>query len=63
MSLNCVYYSLQRTASTGSNQSRKRSVRPCCTTEQDKSEKDEYGQKNTEEEEDWEKKGYEWKSP
>lgn len=30
-----VYYSLQRTAQTGSNQSRKRSGRPRCTTEQE----------------------------
>uniref|UniRef100_A0A8C7GCE9 Discs large homolog 1-like protein n=1 Tax=Oncorhynchus kisutch TaxID=8019 RepID=A0A8C7GCE9_ONCKI len=30
-----VYYSLQRTAQTGSNQNRKRSGRPRCTTEQE----------------------------
>lgn len=35
ISYNSVYYSLQRTAQTGSNQSRKRSGRPRCTTEQE----------------------------
>ena len=30
-----MYYSLQRTAQTGSNQSRKRSGRPWCTTQQE----------------------------
>nr|XP_046238926.1 uncharacterized protein LOC124055944 [Scatophagus argus] len=35
ISYNGVYYSLQRRAQTGSNQSRKRSGRPCCTTEQE----------------------------
>ena len=35
ISYNGVYYSLQRTAQTGSNQSRKRSGRPRCTTEQE----------------------------
>jgi hypothetical protein len=30
-----VYYSLHRTAHTGSNQNRKRSWRPRCTTEQE----------------------------
>ncbi|KAM4039474.1 uncharacterized protein ACNLHF_017606 isoform 1-T1 [Anomaloglossus baeobatrachus] len=34
ISYNGVYYSLQRRAQTSSNQSRKRSGRPCCTTEQ-----------------------------
>ena len=32
---NAVYYSLHRTAQTGPNQNRKRSVRPRCTTEQE----------------------------
>jgi transposase len=32
---NAVYYSLHRTAQTGSNQNRKRSGRPRCTTEQE----------------------------
>lgn len=35
ISYNGVYYSLQRTAKTESNQSRKRSRRPRCTTEQE----------------------------
>lgn len=35
ISYNGVYYSLQRTAPTGSNQSRKRSGRPRCTTGQE----------------------------
>ena len=35
ISYNGVYYSLQRTAQTGSNQNRKRSGRPLCTTEQE----------------------------
>ncbi|XP_073491836.1 uncharacterized protein [Aquarana catesbeiana] len=35
ISYNGVYYSLQRTAQTGSNQSRKRSGRPRCTTKQE----------------------------
>uniref|UniRef100_A0A3B1IXD5 Transposase Tc1-like domain-containing protein n=1 Tax=Astyanax mexicanus TaxID=7994 RepID=A0A3B1IXD5_ASTMX len=35
ISYNGVYYSLQRTAQTGSKQSRKRSGRPCCTTKQE----------------------------
>ena len=35
ISYNGVYYSLQRTAQTGSNQNRKRSVRPRCTTKQE----------------------------
>src|SRR4029434_1796455 len=35
MSYNGVYYSLQRKAQTGSNQSRKRSGRPWCTTQQE----------------------------
>ena len=34
MSYNGMYYSLQRTAQTGSNQNRKRSGRPRCTTKQ-----------------------------
>ena len=34
-SYNGVYYSLQRTAQTGSNQNRKRSGRPRCTTKQE----------------------------
>ena len=35
ISYNAVYYSLHRTAQTGSNQNRKRSGRPRCTTEQE----------------------------
>ena len=35
ISYNGVYYSLQRTAQTGSNQNRKRSERPRCTTKQE----------------------------
>ena len=35
ISYNGVYYSLQRTAQTGSNQNRKRSGRPRCTTKQE----------------------------
>ena len=35
ISNNGVYYSLQRTAQTGSNQNRKRSGRPRCTTKQE----------------------------
>jgi transposase len=35
MSYNAVYYSLHRSAQTGSNQNRKRSGRPHCTTEQE----------------------------
>ncbi|XP_053302250.1 uncharacterized protein LOC128461377 [Pleuronectes platessa] len=35
MSYNGVYYTLQRTAQTGSTQSRKRSGRPRCTTQQE----------------------------
>jgi transposase len=35
ISCNAVYYSLQRTAQTVSNQNRKRSGRPRCTTEQE----------------------------
>jgi transposase len=35
ISYNAVYYSLHRTAQTGSNQNRKRSGRPQCTTEQE----------------------------
>ena len=35
ISYNAVYYSLYRTAQTGSNQNRKRSGRPRCTTEQE----------------------------
>ena len=34
ISYNAVYYSLHRTTQTGSNQNRKRSGRPRCTTEQ-----------------------------
>ena len=35
ISYNAVYYSLHGTAQTGSNQNRKRSGRPRCTTEQE----------------------------
>ena len=35
ISNNAVYYSIHRTAQTGSNQNRKRSGRPWCTTEQE----------------------------
>ena len=35
ISYNAVYYSLHRTAQTGSNENRKRSGRPRCTTEQE----------------------------
>ena len=35
ISYNSVYYSLHKTAQTGSNQNRKRSGRPRCTTEQE----------------------------
>ena len=35
ISYNAVYYSLHRTAQTGSNLNRKRSGRPRCTTEQE----------------------------
>ena len=35
ISYNGVYYSLQRTAQTGSKQNRKRSGRPRCTTKQE----------------------------
>ena len=35
ISYNVVYYSLHRIAQTGSNQNRKKSVRPRCTTEQE----------------------------
>ena len=35
ISYNGVYYSLQRTAQTGSNQNRKRNGRPRCTTKQE----------------------------
>ena len=35
ISYNGVYYSLQRTAQTGTNQNRKRSGRPWCTTNQE----------------------------
>ena len=35
ISYNAVYYSIYRTAQTGSNQNRKRSGRPQCTTEQE----------------------------
>ena len=35
ISYNGVYYSLQRTAQMGSNQNRKRSGRPWCTTKQE----------------------------
>ena len=35
ISYNAVYYSLHRTAQTGSNQNRKRSGRPRCSTEQE----------------------------
>ena len=35
ISYNAVYYSLHRTAQTGTNQNRKRSERPRCTTEQE----------------------------
>ena len=35
ISYNAVYYSLHRTAQVGSNQNRKRSGRPQCTTEQE----------------------------
>ena len=35
ISYNAVYYSLHRTAQTGSNQNRKRSGRPRCTNEQE----------------------------